>query len=48
VIGNVWAPFNNSDFSSSLLQAQQSDEAVIGFATGGQDTINIVKQAAEF
>jgi branched-chain amino acid transport system substrate-binding protein len=48
VLGNVWAPFNNADFSSFLLQAQQSGAAVIGFATGGQDTINVVKQAAEF
>jgi branched-chain amino acid transport system substrate-binding protein len=48
VVGNVWAPFNNADFSSFLLQAQQSGAAVIGFATAGQDTINVVKQAAEF
>jgi branched-chain amino acid transport system substrate-binding protein len=48
VVGNVWAPFNNADFSSFLLQAQQSGAAVIGFATSSQDTINVVKQAAEF
>jgi branched-chain amino acid transport system substrate-binding protein len=48
VVGNVWAPFNNADFSSFLLQAQQSGAKVIGFATAGQDTINVVKQAAEF
>jgi branched-chain amino acid transport system substrate-binding protein len=48
VVGRVWPPFNNADFSSFLLQAQQSGAAVIAFATGGQDTINLVKQAAEF
>jgi branched-chain amino acid transport system substrate-binding protein len=48
VVGRTWSPFNNSDFSSFLLQAQQSGASVIAFATGGQDTINLVKQAAEF
>ena len=48
VVGRVWPPFNNSDFSSYLLQAQQSKASVIAFATAGQDTINLVKQAAEF
>jgi branched-chain amino acid transport system substrate-binding protein len=31
-----------------LLRAQQSNASVISFATAGQDTINLVKQAAEF
>ena len=48
VIGRVWPPFNNADFSSFLLRAQQSGASVIAFATAGQDTINLVKQAAEF
>jgi branched-chain amino acid transport system substrate-binding protein len=48
VVGRVWPLFNNADFSSFLLQAQQSGAAVIAFATAGQDTINLVKQAAEF
>ena len=48
VVGQVWPPFNNSDFSSYLLQAQQSKASVIAFATSGQDTVNLVKQAAEF
>ena len=48
VVGRVWPPFNNPDFSSYLLQAQQSKASVIAFATGGQDTVNLVKQAAEF
>jgi branched-chain amino acid transport system substrate-binding protein len=48
VVGRVWPPFNNSDFSSYLLQAQQSKASVIAFATAGQDTVNLVKQASEF
>jgi branched-chain amino acid transport system substrate-binding protein len=48
VIGHVRPPFNSADFSSFLLQAQQSKASVVAFATGGQDTINLVKQAAEF
>jgi branched-chain amino acid transport system substrate-binding protein len=48
VVGVTWPPFNNSDFGSYLLRAQQSGASVIAFASGGQDTINLVKQAAEF
>ncbi len=48
VVGSVHPPFNNADFSSYLLQAQQSGASVVALATGGQDTINLVKQASEF
>ncbi len=48
VVGRVRAPFGSSDFSSFLLQAQQSNASVIAFGTAGGDTVNIVKQAAEF
>jgi branched-chain amino acid transport system substrate-binding protein len=48
VVGHVRAPFNSSDFSSFLLQAEQSKASVVAFATAGQDTVNLVKQAAEF
>ncbi len=37
-----------SDFSSFLLQAQASKAKVIGLANAGGDTINSMKQAAEF
>jgi branched-chain amino acid transport system substrate-binding protein len=47
-IGHVRPPFNSPDFSSFLLQAEQSKASVVAFATGGQDTVNLVKQAAEF
>jgi branched-chain amino acid transport system substrate-binding protein len=48
VIGKVRVPLNTSDFSSFLLQAQQSQAKVIALANGGGDTINSIKQAAEF
>jgi branched-chain amino acid transport system substrate-binding protein len=48
IIGSVKHPPNTSDFSSFLLQAQASKAKVIGLANGGGDTINAVKQAAEF
>jgi branched-chain amino acid transport system substrate-binding protein len=48
VLGQVRAPLNTSDFSSYLLQAQASGAKVIGLANAGGDTINTIKQAAEF
>ncbi|MBN8926934.1 MAG: ABC transporter permease [Rhodospirillales bacterium 69-11] len=48
VLGDAKAPINTSDFSSFLLQAQQSGAQVIGLANAGADLINSVKQAAEF
>jgi branched-chain amino acid transport system substrate-binding protein len=48
VLGAVRAPLNTSDFSSFLLQAQSSGAKVIGLANAGGDTINSIKQAAEF
>jgi branched-chain amino acid transport system substrate-binding protein len=48
VVGKVRHPLNTSDFSSFLLQAQASKAKVIGLANAGGDTINSIKQAAEF
>jgi branched-chain amino acid transport system substrate-binding protein len=48
VLGRVRHPLNNNDFSSFLLQAQASRAKVIGLANAGGDTINAIKQAAEF
>jgi branched-chain amino acid transport system substrate-binding protein len=47
-LGGVRHPLNTSDFSSFLLQAQASKAQVIGMANAGGDTINTIKQAAEF
>ena len=48
VAGKVRHPFPSSDFSSFLLQAQASKAKVIGLANAGADTINAIKQGAEF
>jgi len=48
VLGHVLHPFPAQDFSSFLLQAQSSGAQVIGLANAGNDTINAIKQAAEF
>ena len=42
-------PFpGTSDFSSFLLSAQSSGAKVLGLANSGADTVNSIKQAAEF
>ena len=49
VMGSVAYPFpGTTDFSSYLLQAQASGAKVLGMANAGTDTINTIKQAAEF
>jgi branched-chain amino acid transport system substrate-binding protein len=48
VVGKVRHPLNTNDFSSFLLQAQSSKAKIIGLANAGGDTINSIKQAAEF
>jgi branched-chain amino acid transport system substrate-binding protein len=48
VLGSVNVPLNTSDFSSYLLQAQNSKAKVIGLANAGGDTTNSIKQAHEF
>jgi branched-chain amino acid transport system substrate-binding protein len=49
VLGGVRTPFpGTTDFSSFLQQAQRSRARVIGLANAGGDTINSIKQAAEF
>jgi branched-chain amino acid transport system substrate-binding protein len=48
VLGSVRHPLNTSDFSSFLLQAQASNAKVIGLANAGGDTVNAIKQGAEF
>ena len=48
VLGEVAHPLSNQDFSSFLLQAQASKAKIIGLANAGGDTINAIKQGAEF
>jgi branched-chain amino acid transport system substrate-binding protein len=48
VVGAVRHPLNASDFSSFLLQAQNSKAQVLALANAGGDTINSIKAAKEF
>ena len=48
VAGSVRHPLNASDFSSFLLQAQNSKAQILGLANAGGDTINAIKAAKEF
>jgi branched-chain amino acid transport system substrate-binding protein len=48
VLGHVLYPLNTPDFSSFLLQAQSSKANIVALANAGQDTVNSIKQAAEF
>ena len=48
VVGSVKHPLNTSDFSSFLLQAQNSKAQVLALANAGGDTINSIKAAKEF
>jgi len=49
VLGTRRYPFpDTTDFSSFLVQAQASGAKVLGLANAGNDTINAIKQAAEF
>lgn len=48
VLGTVRHPLNTGDFSSFLLQAQASKPDVIALANAGGDTVNSIKQTAEF
>ena len=48
VLGGVRHPFPTADFSSYLLQAQQSKAKVIALANAGSDTTNAIRQAKDF
>jgi branched-chain amino acid transport system substrate-binding protein len=49
VVGHATFPFpGTTDFASYLLQAQSSRAKIVGFAAGGGDLINCLKQAGEF
>ncbi|WP_088952524.1 ABC transporter substrate-binding protein [Variovorax sp. HW608] len=48
VIGAVRHPLNAPDFSSFLMQAQNSKAQILGLATAGTDAHNAIKAAREF
>ena len=48
IVGSVRHPLSASDFSSFLLQAQQSKAQILGLANAGGNTIDSVKAVNEF
>jgi branched-chain amino acid transport system substrate-binding protein len=48
VLGSVKVPVGTTDFGSALLTAQASGAKVVALANAGSDTINSIKQAAQF
>lgn len=48
VVGSIRLPIGTADFASALLTAQGSGASVVALANAGADTINSVKQAAQF
>lgn len=48
VLGAVRHPLGTNDFSSFILQAQASKADVVALANAGGDTVNTIKQAADF
>ena len=48
VLGSAKAPLGTMDFSAMLLSARSSGADVLALAVGGNDLINVLKQAAEF
>jgi branched-chain amino acid transport system substrate-binding protein len=48
VLGSVKHPVGNPDFSSFVVQAQQSGAKIVGLANASSDTVNAIKQAGEF
>jgi branched-chain amino acid transport system substrate-binding protein len=48
VLGSVRHPLNTADFSSYVLQAQNSGAEVVALANAGGDLNNCIKQAHEF
>lgn len=48
IVGSVWHPTGNNDYSSFILQAQGSGADVLVLANSGTDFVRAVKQAREF
>jgi len=48
VLGESLFPIGSTDFASAVVQAQASDAKVIALSSGGLDTVNAIKQLAEF
>ena len=47
-LGEALFPMGSTDFASAVVQAQASGAKVIALSSGGLDTVNAIKQLAEF
>jgi branched-chain amino acid transport system substrate-binding protein len=48
LLGEALFPMGSTDFASAVVQAQASGAKVIALSSGGLDTVNAIKQLAEF
>ncbi|MFZ3335362.1 MAG: ABC transporter substrate-binding protein, partial [Xanthobacteraceae bacterium] len=48
VLGNELMPLGSTDFSSALIKVQQAKPDVVIVLQGGDDYVNVMKQAAQF
>lgn len=48
LLGSTQFPIGSTDFSSQIIQAQNSRAKIIGLASVGGEQVNLIKQAAEF
>ena len=48
IVGSIRHPLGTQDYSSFILQAQASKADVVAVANAGGDTVNTIKQAADF
>lgn len=48
IAGEFLFPIGSTDFASAVVAAQGSNAKVINLSSGGQDTVNAIKQLAEF
>ena len=48
IVGSIRHPLGTQDYSSFILQAQASKADVVALANAGGDTVNTIKQAADF
>lgn len=47
-LGEYLFPMGSTDYASAVISAQAANPKVIALSSGGQDTINAIKQLAEF
>ncbi len=48
VVGQFLFPLGSTDYASAVVSAQAANPDVVNISSGGQDTVNAIKQLAEF